>query len=839
MILVVLYNLKFRPRSVNLKVSSILILAFVFSFKISDKDMSMLEERIKRSAKTVKPTNSNAALSNQQQKPEPNYPPLPIPSLQQQQQQLYEEVNNSARPGLANQGRTMVRTPKKHIPSPTQPIVSSFNQHNNTITMESPQRQEQSMRINNNMKPPKREFNLDIEDDEDDRSNLIAVKLTEHRDIDDLLNKPVELPPKKTVKTFQTNILKDTQDCKDAIDLVITYISNHDLETSMSNLLQIDVVIKDQQKKELLIPHIDNLLNTLAVKINTAHNVYLNNSEVKTEDVFKLYKCIFHCIIDLFDNGLGKTASVRTIKDLFFHLLTVMTDPKIVDYAEGDNLIKAINLVTLKLLEQTEQTTCYCSLVRLLAECCNNDKISQKYSELVMKCIWRQIRRLGPQNQQPIQSQSLTIQQFHSNSGEQLIKQLDCQRILQEIHSFFKSYPASSWLSKSSDLPLRTIKTLVFHLAKARQKLILDDLNALRIPDDAELKSYIMKLFRNDFQLNQTNQNNTTSNQTINSSFGFAKTKQNNDNLIQSPPQNSNNTSSFVQQRLGDQLSAILRKISIPDQSKEGLNELYDFKKHNPGFEINKYFKNSSGRLEQYIEENLKKIEDERNSKSPSSTSSVGSSSSYSYKPKYSPPDVTTTTTTNVLNTNGVRKADDIMRSLADWKSKSKNQLNLLTDNDSNNENRIPATNLNRFLSGSNSGLSTNTASLFNGADALRVEGPEKYRNMVQDIKRKYGKSKTESIISSLNTANEPVSAAPMQPHVGQQLFQRNDLQRDQQQETTRPVVAASTATESNTTSNTSSALNGGSNYAAMPSENLYNEYKRRLEMIKNIKTVK
>ena len=33
--------------------------------------------------------------------------------------------------------------------------------------------------------------------------------------------------------------------------------------------------------------------------------------------------------------------------------------------------------------------------------------------------------------------------------------------------------------------------------------------------------------------------------------------------------------------------------------------------------------------------------------------------------------------------------------------------------------------------------------------------------------------------------------------------------------------------------------VNGGANYVQMPSENLYNEYKRRLELIKNIKAVK
>jgi hypothetical protein len=166
-------------------------------------------------------------------------------------------------------------------------------------------------------------------------------------------------------------------------------------------------VIKDRQKKDLLIPHVDNLINTCSVKLNIAHNVYLNNSPdaQQVEQVFKLFKGIFHVLMNLFESGVARNATVKSLHDVFFNLLAVMTDPKVVQFPDGDQLIRAINLVTLKLLECSEQTTCYCALVKLLTECCAQTSSSQaaadqqaKYLELVMKCIWRQIRRLSPQN---------------------------------------------------------------------------------------------------------------------------------------------------------------------------------------------------------------------------------------------------------------------------------------------------------------------------------------------------------------------------------------------------------------------------------------------------------
>ena len=55
----------------------------------------------------------------------------------------------------------------------------------------------------------------------------------------------------------------------------------------------------DKDKKDLLIPHIDNLLNTCALKLNVAHNVYLISRDCPVDEVFKLFKGLFTVIIDV------------------------------------------------------------------------------------------------------------------------------------------------------------------------------------------------------------------------------------------------------------------------------------------------------------------------------------------------------------------------------------------------------------------------------------------------------------------------------------------------------------------------------------------------------------
>jgi hypothetical protein len=49
---------------------------------------------------------------------------------------------------------------------------------------------------------------------------------------------------------------------------------------------------------DLLVPHIENLLNACALKLNVAHNVYLN-SDCQMEEVFRQFEKLFSVILDV------------------------------------------------------------------------------------------------------------------------------------------------------------------------------------------------------------------------------------------------------------------------------------------------------------------------------------------------------------------------------------------------------------------------------------------------------------------------------------------------------------------------------------------------------------
>lgn len=61
----------------------------------------------------------------------------------------------------------------------------------------------------------------------------------------------------------------------------------------------------------------------------------------------------------MFEFDLGKFCDVKTLKELIYSLLCVMIDPKVNNLPDSDQLIKANNMVTLKVLELSEQTNSY------------------------------------------------------------------------------------------------------------------------------------------------------------------------------------------------------------------------------------------------------------------------------------------------------------------------------------------------------------------------------------------------------------------------------------------------------------------------------------------------
>ncbi len=146
--------------------------------KLPEKEMSYLEERIKRSAKSapggVKTSASGGPVGSGK---EPGSAGLP---------------SSSSLSSLAKNKKPVEEMPELPVGQNNQAngmggeIGGQFAQNGSRSKNATPKKYQTI---------PKREFALELNDDDDDRNGDIQIKLTAHQGLDELLNKPVEMPP--------------------------------------------------------------------------------------------------------------------------------------------------------------------------------------------------------------------------------------------------------------------------------------------------------------------------------------------------------------------------------------------------------------------------------------------------------------------------------------------------------------------------------------------------------------------------------------------------------------------------------------------------------------------
>ncbi|KAK3536056.1 hypothetical protein QTP70_026011 [Hemibagrus guttatus] len=360
---------------------------------LSEKDMSMLEERIKRSAKKA------PAVSTKQEKAQREQPSNPNATFLRKSAQ--EEV-----PNKLNQAR-------------------SQNAHSEHTAPSIP-----------------KEFQLDLDMIENDHTRVSDFPdLVQHK-LDELLE-PVMIPEPK-IRSISPHFDDLHNSTASTINFVISQVASGDINTSIQALAQIDEVLRQEDKAEAMSGHIDQFLIATFMQLRLIYNTHMADDRLDKKDIFKLYSCIIGNMLSLFSmESLAREASMGVLKDLMHGLITLMLDSRVEDIEDGQQLIRSVNLLVVRVLEKSDQTNILSALLVLLQDSLITTAGSPMFSELVMKCLWRMIRFLP-----------------------ETINSINLDRILLDVHNFMKVFPKEKLKQLKSDVPHRTLKTLLHTLCK-------------------------------------------------------------------------------------------------------------------------------------------------------------------------------------------------------------------------------------------------------------------------------------------------------------------------------------------------------------------------------------
>ncbi|TPP66566.1 hypothetical protein FGIG_11404 [Fasciola gigantica] len=241
------------------------------------------------------------------------------------------------------------------------------------------------------------------------------------------------------------------------------------------------------------------------------------------------FVCAHLIPVQLFHHStLGREASRETLRELIQSLLQLLLDERTCELPDGENVIRAINSLCVRIIDAANGTRVLSALIRLLHESVSNGHFNNRFTQAIMKSLWRITKAMDT----TVNSYSLDV-------------------ILLDCHHFLKAFPSPSWKQRKSDVPLRTIKTMLHVLCRLRGSVILDFLE--NVPNKTALPS--------------------------------AATR--------------------------ERLAEIFKKVASK-QPEEGLNELYDFTQLYPEMDLSVFLSKTSQFFQTYIKQALRNIAVER-----------------------------------------------------------------------------------------------------------------------------------------------------------------------------------------------------------------------------------
>ncbi|XP_014737318.1 PREDICTED: cytoskeleton-associated protein 5 isoform X2 [Sturnus vulgaris] len=495
---------------------------------LSEKDMSMLEERIKRSAKRP----SSAPVRQAEEKPQRTQSISTNASMMRKGQA--EDMSSKL-----NQNRNL----------------GSHSETTHTVP---------------------REFQLDLDEIENDNGTVRCEMpaLVQHK-LDDIFE-PVLIPEPK-IRAVSPHFDDMHSNTASTINFVISQVASGDINTSIQALTQIDEVLKQEDKAEAMSGHIDQFLIATFMQLRLIYNTHMADEKLDKDEIVRLYSCIIGSMITLFQiESLAREASTGVLKDLMHGLITLMLDSRVEDLEEGEQVIRSVNLLVVKVLEKSDQTNILSALLVLLQDsllATANLEVAPKFSELVMKCLWRMVRLLP-----------------------ETINSINLDRILLDIHIFMKVFPKEKLKQCKSEFPIRTLKTLLHTLCKLKGPKILDHLTMIDNKNESELEAHLCRVMKH--SMDQTGKADKDTEK------GASRIEE-----------------KASKAKVNDILAEIFKKIGSKENTKEGLAELYEYKKKYSDADIEPFLKNSSQFFQSYVERGLRLIETEREGKGRIATS--------------------------------------------------------------------------------------------------------------------------------------------------------------------------------------------------------------------------
>lgn len=329
-----------------------------------------------------------------------------------------------------------------------------------------------------------------------------------------------------------------------------------------------------------LVKDADRLVSCLASKVAKTFDFSLTGASSRS------CKYVLNTLMQTFQNKrLAHAVKESTLDSLITELLLWLLDERVPHMDDGSQLLKALNVLMLKILDNADRTSSFVVLINLLrpldpsrwpspapSEMFANR--NQKFSDLVVKCLIKLTKVL-----------------------QSTIYDVDLDRILQSIHIYLQELGMEEIRRRAGadDKPLRMVKTVLHELVKLRGAAIKGHLSM--VPIDMKPQPIILAYIDLNLETLAAARMLTSTGPVGQTHWG------------DSAANNSTSATHSADAQLKQELAAIFKKIGDKQTCTIGLYELYRITQLYPKVDIFAQLQNASEAFRTYIRDGLAQME--------------------------------------------------------------------------------------------------------------------------------------------------------------------------------------------------------------------------------------
>ncbi|KAJ1977911.1 hypothetical protein H4R35_002106, partial [Dimargaris xerosporica] len=464
--------------------------------RLSEKDRTILDERFKR---TKLPANLAGAASSQLPPPSPTPPSLTGPGAAAGHT-LLRRSGLPAAPGGASRLGTGAQTtasrlgqlrarptsmyvgsPGRDLPNPPVsapapaaairtaegglPPLKNHSRDSPSVDPSSPRR--------------KREFSLDL-----DQLNLHRPPpmdlLAQQRPVSMYAQPSLSSQALSRPESRATDSPLSQDDQNYMLDVIYAQVTSHqpgDIAEAVSHLRP----LCSPHRIHVLIPHANHFINALTLQVR-----FLFDADSVEPAQMTLCEQVVVCLKFMFTTPeLARTVETDTLQSIITEILKRLIDPKLTVREEGQNLIRSMNVLVVRILDYSNRNRVYDALLDILGQACvdlppMSSPVAEQegqFAHLTLKCIWKLSKRVI------------------SDMEAQLI-QVDA--LLATLNRFFVAWPEAQWRRRAEeriihgDMPYRTVKSILCDLVKCLHGSIVDHLGLVPEQEQSDFYDTIM-----------------------------------------------------------------------------------------------------------------------------------------------------------------------------------------------------------------------------------------------------------------------------------------------------------------------------------------------------------